>query len=332
MLGEHLQFLVSKLVACYIPSERKESRDSFISECLPLLHTFTLESDPSMHDYVKELEPFPELKIFDEIRKFHEELSHTYSIRDHILKSNSVLYHAGALPDNVIQQNHRCSNRCVPIYAVSKPSAYQSFDGLSSFFVKRSCYLPPRLLLSSLQALHKKLLIEETFQRRGRAEGHLEDKYWHGDHEIVHAVWTLVHMCGSDDASGVRELVSDFISRVGAGDPHSVVFQLPGKSTRIHLCKSIDNCSTGETSYNKGVCISDELLVVLIKLLMKYLMDDSVKVVDTASQTIRGILSTERGRNALQSFDSYQRSLVEGGVMGMGSGVEDSSFEIVGCD
>ncbi|KAK2442878.1 serine/threonine-protein kinase ATM [Trifolium repens] len=264
MLGEQLQFLVSKLVACCIPSERKESRDSFVSKGLPLLHKFTLKSDPSMHDYVKELEPFPELKIFDEIRKFHEELCHTYSIRDHILK-----------------------------------------------VVKRSCYLPTRLLLSSLQALHKKLLIEETFQRRGRAEDHLEDKYWHGDQEIVHAVWTLVHMCGSDDASGVRELVSDFISRVGAGDPHSVVFQLPGKSTHIHPCKSIDNCSTGETSYNIGVCISEELLVIFMKLLMKYLMDESVKVVDMASQTLRGILSTERGQKALQSFESYQRSLVK---------------------
>lgn len=65
----------------------------------------------------------------------------------------------------------------------------------------------------SLQGLHKKLLIEETSQRRGRT-GHFEDKYWHGDNEMVHAVWTLVHMCGSNDASGVRELVSDFISRV----------------------------------------------------------------------------------------------------------------------
>lgn len=69
-------------------------------------------------------------------------------------------------------------------------------------------------LFFSVQALHKKLLIGESFQRRGRAEGHFDDRYWHGDHEIGHAVWTLVHMCGSDDASAVRELVSDFISRV----------------------------------------------------------------------------------------------------------------------
>ncbi|XP_050879903.1 serine/threonine-protein kinase ATM isoform X2 [Lathyrus oleraceus] len=264
MLGEQLQFLVSKLVVCCVPAERKESHDSSVTRALSLLHMLTLDSDPTLHDYVKELEPFPELKIFDEIRNFHEELCQTYSIRDHILK-----------------------------------------------FVKRSCYLPPRLLLSSLQALHKKLLVEETFQRRGRSEGHFKDKYWHGDHEIVHAVWTLVHMCGSDDANGVRELVSDFISRVGAGDPHSVVFHLPGKSTHIHPSKSIDNCSVGETSYNIDVCISEELLVVLMKLLMKYLMDDSVKIVDMASQTLRGILSTERGQKALQSFDSYQKSLVE---------------------
>nr|XP_012571741.1 serine/threonine-protein kinase ATM isoform X3 [Cicer arietinum] len=263
MLGEQLQFLVSKLVACCIPSINKESCDSSVLRALSLLCMFTLDSDPSMHDYIKELEPFPELKIFDEIRKFHQELCHTYSIRDHILK-----------------------------------------------FVRRSCYLPPRLLLSSLQGLHKKLLIEETSQRRGRT-GHFEDKYWHGDNEMVHAVWTLVHMCGSNDASGVRELVSDFISRVGAGDPHAVVFHLPGKSTHIHPCKSIDNCSAGETSCNIDVCISAELLVVLVKLLMKYLMDDSVKIVDMASQTLRGILSTERGQKALQSFDSYQRSLVE---------------------
>lgn len=37
---------------------------------------------------------------------------------------------------------------------------------------------------------------------------------WHSDHDIVHAVWTLVHMCCSDDASSIRAWVSDFISRV----------------------------------------------------------------------------------------------------------------------
>jgi len=34
-------------------------------------------------------------------------------------------------------------------------------------------------------------------------------------------------------------------------------------------------------------CLSEEHLVVLMKILMKYLMDDSVKIVDMASQTLR---------------------------------------------
>ncbi|XP_057442948.1 serine/threonine-protein kinase ATM [Lotus japonicus] len=264
MLGEQLQFLVSKLVACCIPLKTESSCHSTSSKSLAVLHMLTVDSDPSMYDYVKELEPFPVFQIFDEIRNFHEELCHTYSIRDHILK-----------------------------------------------FVKKSCYLPPRLLLSSLQALHKKLLIGESFQREGRAESYFKDSHWHGDHELVHAVWTLVHICGSDDASGVRELVSDFLCRVGVGNPHNVVFHLPGKSGHIRPSKTIDFSSAAENSSNVDSYLSEELLGVLMKLLMKYLMDDSVEIVDMASQTLRGLLSTERGQTSLLSFDSYQRSLIE---------------------
>ncbi|CAJ1975135.1 unnamed protein product [Sphenostylis stenocarpa] len=214
MLGEQLQFLVSKLVACCIPSKTKESSDSTASQALSLLHMLTVDSDSSLYDYVKELEPFPELKIFDEIRKFHEELCHTYS------------------------------------------------------------------------ALHKKLLNVECFQRGGKAKGFLKDRYWHGDHEIVHAVWKLVHMCGSNNGSEVRGLVSDFISRVGTGDPYSVVFHLPGETSQFRLGKSIDTSSAKEISSDLDACLTEELLVVLMKILMKYLMDDSVTIVDMASQTL----------------------------------------------
>lgn len=75
--------------------------------------------------------------------------------------------------------------------------------------------------------------------------------------------------------------------QVGAGDPHSVVFHLPGKSNHVGPCKSIGSSSAGEISSHIEACISEELLIVLMKLLMKYLMDDSVKIVDMASQTLR---------------------------------------------
>lgn len=75
--------------------------------------------------------------------------------------------------------------------------------------------------------------------------------------------------------------------QVGAGDPHSVVFHLPGVTTYVHADKSMDLGSTKEISFNMDTCLSEELLLVLMKFLKKYLMDDSVKTVDMASQTLR---------------------------------------------
>ena len=75
--------------------------------------------------------------------------------------------------------------------------------------------------------------------------------------------------------------------QVGAGDPHSVVFHLPGETSHIRVGKSIDISSAMDMSSNIDTCISEELLVVLMKFLKKYLMDDSAKIVDMASQTLR---------------------------------------------
>lgn len=49
-----IQFLVSKLVACCIPSESKDGCHSAkSSEVLSLLHMLTVDSDPSMYDYIR---------------------------------------------------------------------------------------------------------------------------------------------------------------------------------------------------------------------------------------------------------------------------------------
>ncbi|KAF5476799.1 hypothetical protein F2P56_003496 [Juglans regia] len=265
VLGEQLQFLVSKLVACCIPSEANgEHSGSRSSQVLSLLLHLTVDSDPALYDYIRELEPFPEIDIFEGIRKFHQELCQAYSPRDHLLK-----------------------------------------------FVKRSFYLPPRLLLWSLQALHKKLLMDETFRIGMNAEDLVTNGYWDDDHEIVPAVWTLVRLCGSDDADSVRALVSDFISRVGIGDPHCVVFHFPGESSHMHVCGPINHDSATELNFHMVTGVSEELLIAVLRLLKKYLMDDSVKIVDMTSQALRGILSTESGQRALMSFDSYEKSLIE---------------------
>ncbi|KAL9265361.1 Serine/threonine-protein kinase ATM-like protein [Drosera capensis] len=262
VLGEQLQLLVSKLVACCMPLESREgSTTKPPSQVLSLLHLLTVDSDPSLYDYVREFEPFPELDIFDRIRTFHLELCEGYSMRDHFLK-----------------------------------------------FVKRSCYLPPRVLLWSLQELHRKLLEGNLLFSEGSAEDSYGD--WDHDFNLVQAVWSLVHICSSDEAQTIRALVSDFVSRVGFGDPRSVVFHTPRKSSNMPLSRLVDHAVASDINLSLGR-MSEERLVMILKILKKYLMDDSVEIVDLTSQTLRGILSTEVGQRALLLFDPHERSLIE---------------------
>uniref|UniRef100_A0A803L8L9 non-specific serine/threonine protein kinase n=1 Tax=Chenopodium quinoa TaxID=63459 RepID=A0A803L8L9_CHEQI len=226
-----IEFLVSKLVACCIPlGSNTDNSCTPSSQVLSLLHLLTVDSDPSLHDYIR--------------------------------------------------------------------------------FVKRSCHLPPRLLLWSLQAFHRKLLGGESFCVEENGGSKSVDNCWQSDLEIVQAVWSLVRICGSQDADA-RALVSDLISKVGIGDPRSVVFHLPGNLRHVHVCGASDGNYATVMNFELDAVTSEELLIVLIRNLKKYLMDDSVKIVDLSSRTLRGLLSTERGNRILGSFESYERSLIE---------------------
>lgn len=63
----------------------------------------------------------------------------------------------------------------------------------------------------------------------------------------------------------------------------------------MHSNQSINNGSTTEVNFHTDAGISEELLISLLKVLKKYLMDDSVEIVDMTSQTLRvspwGLLS-----------------------------------------
>ncbi|CAN0900398.1 Serine/threonine-protein kinase ATM [Linum grandiflorum] len=257
--GDQLQFLVSKLVGCCMDIVTiKGSSDATSSSVFALLRQLIVKSDPLLHDYVRELEEFPETFIFKEMQEFHKDLCHTYCPRNHLLK-----------------------------------------------FAKRSCYLPPRLLLSSIRALHKKVLLGENYQVEGNGKDIMEDN-WNHDQEIRCAIWTLVGICSSDDSGSIRPLVSDFVSRLGVGEPYSVVFHPAREFNQRKILQD-----TSETGSEISSGVSEDLLLALLRLLQKYLMDDNVRIIDMASQALRGILSTEKGQRAVLSFDSYERSLIE---------------------
>ncbi|KAI3512910.1 hypothetical protein L1887_20232 [Cichorium endivia] len=278
VLGEQLQFLVSKLVDSCTPS-KSDFKHSITqsSEALSLLHELVVDSDSSLQKYIKELSPFPESDIFDRLRKFHREACQDYSARDHLLE-----------------------------------------------FVRRSSHLPPRLVICSLKALHN--IMFTGLQRQKNAEQFFGDTFWQHDDEIVHAVWTLVRMASSDATNSFGPFVSDFLSMIGIGDPHRVVFHLPGESNRIHICRPLSSDGGSGFSFHMDSGLSEELLIAVMQLLKKYLMDESVEIIEMASQALRGILSTERGHRALLSLDSYERSILEVHSKGVNAEIVQSSL------
>ncbi|XP_073284364.1 serine/threonine-protein kinase ATM isoform X12 [Primulina huaijiensis] len=172
-------------------------------------------------------------------------------------------------------------------------------------FVKRPHYVPPRLLLCSLKALHKNIGSSGIFLGD---QNDFKDAYWHSENEIFHAAWKLVPLCSLDNTNDLSAMVSDIISKIGIGDPHRVVFHLPGDYSVPVFGIAI---GMAETNIHADTGISEEALLVLMRLLKKYLMDDSVEIIDMASQALRGILSTENGQRALMQLDSYERSLIQ---------------------
>nr|CAD1842809.1 unnamed protein product [Ananas comosus var. bracteatus] len=265
VLGEQLQFLVSKLVACCIPLKYEgEAAVLHSSGVISLLHQLTVDADPSLYDYIRELEPFPKLDCLKRIQIFHDDLSTAYSPRDQFLK-----------------------------------------------FVKKAYYLPQKLRLLSLQALHEKLILGEIIHREPNCvDQSQESSCWNTDPHVVSAVWTLVDLCNPAEGNDMGAVLADFISRVGICDPYQVVFNLPKDIHQMHPFKSSSFICSKEAKFYTDTGVSEELLADLLRLLKKYLLDDSVKTVDVASQTLRGILSTEKGQNALASLGSYARSLL----------------------
>ncbi|XP_042436712.1 serine/threonine-protein kinase ATM-like isoform X3 [Zingiber officinale] len=265
VLGEQLQFLVSKLVSCCIPTESQEEKIAPLSpRIISLLHELIVDADPLLLDHIKELEPFPEVESLEKIRLFHDDLCQGYSVRDQLLK-----------------------------------------------FAKRAYYLPKGLLIWSLRNLHKKLMSGEIIGKKTNDIGQVSIRsFWDNDPDVISAVWMLVDLCSSNEENVMSGMLADFMSRTGIGDPCHVVFHLPTMSTESHTSRSLDIVHLKEKSASSYSEVSDDLLIYLLRLLKKFLADDSVEIVDITSRTLRGILSTEKGFAALSSLDAYEKSLV----------------------
>eukprot|EP01018_Ginkgo_biloba_P024682 Gb_40159 [translate_table: standard] len=267
VVGSQLQSVVSKLVVCCINSYQIRAVEETVkppSGVLILLHRLTVDADTSLYNYIKELDPFPDLDCFERIRNFHQKLCFGQIPKEEFIK-----------------------------------------------FVRRISSLPRELRIRSLRSLHRELRTGQIVCLKDSMDVQFpKDKGWPCDSSIVYAVWRLVELCDDDDASDMRDLVGDFIARIGIGDPYAVVFHLPADRSENAFHHLPGRDGDLDVSINPEVGVGEDLVIAVIKLLQQYLLDDSVQIVDLASKSLRGLLSTEKGQKALGSLSSDDSSYI----------------------
>uniref|UniRef100_A0A0E0FF18 Serine/threonine-protein kinase ATM n=1 Tax=Oryza nivara TaxID=4536 RepID=A0A0E0FF18_ORYNI len=95
-------------------------------------------------------------------------------------------------------------------------------------------------------------------------------------------------------------------AEAGISDVHQVIFHVPNLTEKYPIQPHISKEDKLPSDYG----ISDDILVGLLKLLKACLSDESAEIIDVTSRTLRGVLSTARGLNALHCLDSLDRSLL----------------------
>jgi ataxia telangiectasia mutated family protein len=89
VLGRQLQVVVPKLITACLTNEKEErSGTADSSGLLSLLRHLTVDADPLLYDYIRELEPLPDLDCLKDIREFHTSLFASYASRDQFLKGS----------------------------------------------------------------------------------------------------------------------------------------------------------------------------------------------------------------------------------------------------
>ncbi|KAL2608088.1 hypothetical protein R1flu_026661 [Riccia fluitans] len=288
ILGEQLQVIVSKLVPlcvacesnCEVFLERTASPQKLFSgngyshktssTVMALLRQLTIGANGSLHKYIKDLDPFPDLPCFEPMRELQQQLSFNYTLAEEFVQ-----------------------------------------------FVRRAPKLPSKARASSLHKLCSQLSTrrKELYTcLRGDQEHHT----WRCSPLVVNAVWRLLHLCDEDEDMVLNDLAGELLAAVGLGDPHAVVFHLPGKSHGYHTdLLEETSISHMESRHNKDVSVdpelglSDELLRCILLQLRSHLFDFDVNVIQLAYKTLKGVLSTEKGQTVFLTFSPEEKTYLE---------------------
>ncbi|CAM6085267.1 unnamed protein product [Calypogeia fissa] len=285
ILGEQLQAIVSKLVSCCLGTGSgragatsyandmkrvgSESRQSSTAFCL--LRRLTVECDPFLHEYVKDLDPFPGFPCFQPMQGLLNRLSGSRSLAEDLVQ-----------------------------------------------FVRRIPSVPSKELSSSLKNLQDELRTRrKELYPSSRVYGGQSTKSWRCSPLVVDAVWKLVQLCDKHDDLDMKNLAGEFLAAVGVVDPHAVVFHLPDMNNELttDLLETANGYNTAgqvnATTVDSGWELSDGLLRCIILQLRSYLIDSDVHVIQLASLTLKGLLSTEKGQRVFLSLNQQEKMYLE---------------------
>ncbi|KAH7439431.1 hypothetical protein KP509_04G060500 [Ceratopteris richardii] len=165
-----------------------------------------------------------------------------------------------------------------------------------SKFVMQTQELPSFLRLKSLQNLHGVFCAMHSGVQKNSCQ-------FQCDSDAVFGVLRSVLHCSCSSLHDFADVIGDIISMVAIGDPNAVVFDVPGLSDGSHSFSLRTGSHASVLDAETGSGVSDDVFKSILLWLKTYLSDEHALVIELAAQTLRGLLSTERGCRLLKNMN-----------------------------
>ncbi|MCO5564113.1 hypothetical protein L7F22_017769 [Adiantum nelumboides] len=166
-----------------------------------------------------------------------------------------------------------------------------------SKFVMQTMELPSFLRLKSLQNLRKVFLYTVDHGIHKKRQIQLQSD--------SHAAFTLlrsVRQCFDRNSDELADVVGDIIATMGIEDPHAVVFSVPGFHKGPEFSSFLNGGYSEYPGSQMNSAVSDDVFKAILLELKTYLLDEHALVIELTVQTLKGMLSTEKGCRVLKSM------------------------------
>ncbi|GAQ86367.1 Protein kinase ATM/Tel1 [Klebsormidium nitens] len=296
-LGDQLQFIVSKLVSCCFktpletplePSEGDQEEEFTAKESplvFELLRRLTVDAPAELHEYIRDLDPFPDLPVFEPLRELHAELRTGVSLADDFVH---FVDRAALLPPQVRARS-----------LVSLREQLQARR--AELFVKRK----------------REVGKEAEWQCRPdvvAAAWRLVQQCDQQDNaEMRDVAGAFLAAVGLGDARAVafhppvttpQEAAN---SRKGPAKPAETEQRSPRGSTPGPATEE----PTRGVSVDAAIGVSDSVVREVLELLQVYLLDDDVSTISAVADTLKGLLATDKGAAVLESLPPAERAYLD---------------------